>query len=270
MVGAGHHDLAARGLVEREPDPNDRRGVLVALTPRGRQAVDGALTDLLERERGLLDPDTKPGESIFDHHVYVLASDGDLQEGINHEAAALAGHLKLGKLIWLHDDNQIQLDTPTDKAESEDTAARFRAYGWNVLKVEDGTDLDAIRAAIREAQGSDRPTLIQVRTVIGFGSPRAGTSKAHGEPLGAEGVAATKQALGWTYPPFTVPDEVKAHMDATERGAALEADRTLGGLCDWAEPEAPASVDLPVEGAAALKAAVITVVLHYTTTGPLA
>ena len=166
----------------------------------------------------------RPGHAIFDNHTYAVLGDGDLQEGVNHEAAALAGHLKLNKLIWLHDDNQVQLDTATDKAESEDTAARFRAYGWNVLKVEDGTDLDASRAAIREAQGSDRPTLIQVRTVIGFGSPRAGTSKAHGEPLGAEGVAATKQALGWTSPPFTVPDEVKAHMDATERGAALEAE----------------------------------------------
>lgn len=166
----------------------------------------------------------RDGFPIFNNHTYAILGDGDLQEGINHESAALAGHLRLNKLIWLHDDNQIQLDTPTEKAESEDTAQRFRAYGWNVLKVQDGNNLDEIRAAIRDAQGSDRPTLIQVRTVIGFGSPRAGTSKAHGEPLGDEGVAETKRALGWDLPPFTVPDEVKAHMDATERGAKLEAD----------------------------------------------
>lgn len=167
----------------------------------------------------------RPQFAIFDNHTYCILGDGDLQEGINHEAAALAGHLKLGKLIWLHDDNQIQLDTPTDKAESEDTAARFRSYGWNVLKVADGNNLDEIAQAIEQARAqSERPTLIQVRTVIGFGSPRAGTSKAHGEPLGAEGVAETKKALGWEFPPFTVPDEVAAHMNARARGAQLEAD----------------------------------------------
>lgn len=128
--------------------------------------------------------------------------DGDLQEGVNHESAALAGHLKLGKLIWFHDDNRIQLDTETEKAESEDTAQRYRAYGWEVLKVEDGTNLEELRAAIINARNNtSQPTLIQVRTIIGFGSPRAGTSKAHGEPLGKEGVEATKAALGWDYPP---------------------------------------------------------------------
>ncbi|ACO44857.1 transketolase [Deinococcus deserti] len=167
----------------------------------------------------------RPEFPIFDNHVYSILGDGDLQEGINHEAAALAGHLRLGKLIWLHDDNQIQLDTPTEKAESEDTAARFRSYGWEVLRVEDGNDLDQIRQAITAAKANTaQPSLIQVRTVIGFGSPRAGTSKAHGEPLGEEGVAQTKQALGWDYPAFTVPDEVRAHMDATERGAKYEAE----------------------------------------------
>ncbi|WP_309571452.1 transketolase [Deinococcus sp.] len=162
---------------------------------------------------------------IFDNHVYSIIGDGDLQEGINHESASLAGFLKLGKLIWLHDDNHIQLDTATDKAESEDTAERYRAYGWEVLKVEDGNNLDEIRQAITIAKNNtSQPTLIQVRTIIGYASPRAGTSKAHGEALGAEGVAETKKGLGWEYPPFTVPEEVAAHMDATERGAKLEAD----------------------------------------------
>lgn len=167
----------------------------------------------------------RPGFKVFDNYTYAILGDGDLQEGINHEAAALAGHLKLGKLIWLHDDNQVQLDTATFKAASEDTAERYRAYGWEVLRVQDGNNLTEIENAIRQAQlNTEQPTLIQVRTVIGFGSPRAGTSKAHGEPLGEAGVQETKAALGWDYPPFTVPDEVKAHMDATERGAGWEAD----------------------------------------------
>jgi transketolase len=165
----------------------------------------------------------RDGFPVFDNYIYSILGDGDLQEGINHESAAFAGHLKLGKLIWLHDDNQVQLDTATYKAESEDTSERYRAYGWEVLRVQDGNNLDEIRAAIEQAKtNKDQPTLIHVRTVIGFGSPRAGTSKAHGEPLGAEGVASTKAALGWDYPPFTVPDEVKAHMDATARGAEQE------------------------------------------------
>ena len=166
----------------------------------------------------------RPEFPIFDNYTYAMLGDGDLQEGINHEAAALAGHLKLGKLIWLHDDNSVQLDTATSKAESEDTAARFRAYGWEVLRVQDGNDVSEIENAIRQAQGNtEQPTLIQVKTVIGFGSPRAGTSKAHGEPLGEEGVKETKAALGWAYPdPFTVPAEVRAHMDASERGKAHE------------------------------------------------
>ncbi|WP_155298691.1 transketolase [Deinococcus kurensis] len=186
----------------------------------------------------------RPEFPIFDNHTYAILGDGDLQEGVNHEAAALAGHLRLNKLIWLHDDNQVQLDTPTSKAESDDIAARYVAYGWNVQKVTDGNDLDEIRAAVKAAQTSDRPTLIQVRTVIGFASPRAGTSKAHGEPLGAEGVAETKAALGWDYPPFTVPEEVKAHMDARERGAKFEAD--WNALMDGyraAYPELAAEVD---------------------------
>ncbi|OLV17598.1 Transketolase [Deinococcus marmoris] len=174
-------------------------------------------------ERHLAAQYNRDGFEIFDNYTYSVMGDGDLQEGVNHESAALAGHLKLGKLIWFHDDNHVQLDTITDKAESEDTAERYRAYGWEVLKVEDGNNLEEIRAAIINARNNtSQPTLIQVRTIIGFGSPRAGTSKAHGEPLGADGVAATKAALGWDYPAFTVPDGVAEHMDAKERGAKQE------------------------------------------------
>lgn len=162
--------------------------------------------------------------AIFDNYTYAICGDGDLQEGVSHEAAALAGHLRLGKLIWLHDDNAVQLDTPVSKAESDNVRLRFEAYGWQVLQVEDGNDLEAIASAIEAARAEqDKPTLIQVRTVIGYGSPRAGTSKAHGEPLGEEGVAETKKALGWAYPPFTVPEEVRQHMDAHARGAEQQA-----------------------------------------------
>lgn len=168
----------------------------------------------------------REGFPIFDNHTYAVVGDGDLQEGISHEAAALAGHLKLGKLIWLHDDNAVQLDTAVNKVESDDMKLRFESYGWQVLKVADGNNVQEIRAAIEQAKAhTEQPTLIQVRTTIGFGSPRAGSSKAHGEPLGAEGVAETKKALGWAYTePFTVPQEVRDHMDATERGAQLEAE----------------------------------------------
>lgn len=165
----------------------------------------------------------RPKFDIFDNYTYAILGDGDLQEGINHEAASLAGHLKLHKLIWLHDDNQIQLDTPTDQADSEDTKARFESYGWRVIQVAQGHDPQAIIEAITQAQKSSQPTLIQLRTVIGFASPRAGTSKAHGEPLGTEGVAATKKALNWEHPPFTVPEEVRVHMNACQKGAELEA-----------------------------------------------
>ncbi|WP_188964298.1 transketolase [Deinococcus aquiradiocola] len=168
----------------------------------------------------------REGFKVFDNFTYSIMGDGDMQEGISHEAASLAGHLQLGKLIWLYDDNDVQLDAATSKAFSDQTAQRFESYGWQVLAVHDGNDRGAIHEAILDAQReTSKPTLIRVKTVIGYGSPRAGSSKAHGEPLGAEGVAETKKQLGWAYPePFTVPEEVAAHMDARERGAAQEAE----------------------------------------------
>ena len=167
----------------------------------------------------------KPELKIFDNYAYGIVSDGDMQEGINHEIASLAGHLQLGRLIWLYDDNDVQLDTMTSKTFTDQTALRYESYGWQVLEVHDGNDLTAIRSALDAARNDkQRPSLIKVKTVIGYGSPKAGSSKAHGEPLGEEGVAATKEALHWDYPPFTVPDEVAKHMDATERGKAQEAE----------------------------------------------
>jgi transketolase len=140
----------------------------------------------------------RDGHDIVDHWTYTLCSDGDLQEGIASEAASLAGHLALRKLIALYDDNHIQLDGPTSMAWSEDVVARFEAYGWHAVRVEDGNDVEAIAAAIEEARADDRPSLIAVRTHIGFGSPnRQDTQKAHGAPLGPEEVRLVKEAYGW-------------------------------------------------------------------------
>ncbi|MCP9629108.1 transketolase [Rhodopseudomonas palustris] len=174
---------------------------------------------------------------IVDHYTYVLCSDGDLMEGVSHEAIALAGHLKLNKLIFLYDDNGISIDGPLTLTDNVDQVARFQAHGWNSFRI-DGHDHKAIADAIKKAQASDRPTMIACKTTIGFGAPtRAGTSKAHGEPLGAEELAGAKKALGWDYGPFEIPDDVlnawrevgskgaKAHTDWQTRFAALPAEQ---------------------------------------------
>ncbi len=169
----------------------------------------------------------REGHELFDYHIYAIVSDGDLMEGVASEAASLAGHLKLGRLIYLYDDNEISIDGSTNLAFTEDRMKRFEAYGWHVQSVADGNDLAAIEAAIRAAQADPRPSIIAVKSIIGFGSPnRQGTAKAHGEPLGAEELALAKKNLGWPYEePFTVPEESLAHFrEAVGRGAKLEAD----------------------------------------------
>jgi transketolase len=173
------------------------------------------------------------GDGVVPQRVYGIVSDGDLMEGVSAEAASLAGHLQLGRLTYLYDDNAITIDGGTDKAFSEDVLARFDAYGWHTARVADGNDLDAIRAAIAAADADPRPSLIAVKTVIGFGSPaKAGTSGVHGSPLGDDEVAATKAAYGWEHPPFHVPDEVRVHLDARARGAELREawEAALDGL----------------------------------------
>jgi transketolase len=153
------------------------------------------------------------GDEIVGHYTYVLASDGDLMEGISHEAAAFAGHLKLSRLIVLWDDNGISIDGPLSLSDTVDQVKRFEAYGWNAVRV-DGHDPEALSAAIAEAQSSDRPTLIACKTTIGYGAPKkAGTSKAHGEPLGAEELAGAKAALGWTHAPFVIPDAIRRGLE---------------------------------------------------------
>ena len=168
----------------------------------------------------------RPGHEIVDHTTYVLASDGDLMEGVASEAASLAGHLKLGKLICLYDDNHVTLAAGTDMTFTEDRARRFEAYGWHTVSVTNGNDLGAIEAALRAAQAETlRPSLILVRTHIGYGSPHKHDSfKAHGSPLGIDEVRLTKQALDWpTEPTFLVPETALAHFRAAvERGSREE------------------------------------------------
>lgn len=168
----------------------------------------------------------RAGHAVIDHHTYFVASDGDLMEGISHEAAALAGHLRLGKLIGFYDDNRITIEGATSLATSTDAARRFEAYGWHVLHVDDGNDVDAIDDAITAAKGvSDRPSLIVMRTHIAYGSPnKQDTAEAHGAPLGADEVTLTKEHLDWpSLEPFHIPDEVLSEWRSYgDRGPALQ------------------------------------------------
>jgi len=160
------------------------------------------------------------GEAVVDHRTYVIASDGDLMEGISHEAASLAGHLRLSKLIVLYDDNAISIDGPTKLAFSDDPLSRFRGYGWAAEGI-DGHDHQAVADAIGRAQQSDRPSLIACRTTIAFGAPtKAGTAAAHGAPLGAAEIAGARERLGWNYPPFLIPEDVRAEWRAAGRRGA--------------------------------------------------
>ena len=167
----------------------------------------------------------QPEFPLIDHYIYSIVSDGDLMEGVASEAASLAGHLKLGNLIYLYDDNHVTIEGFTDLAFTENVPQRFAAYGWHTMTVEDGNDLEAIERAIREAQSvSDRPSLISIKTTIGYGMPTAGTRKAHSDAPGEEAVRETKRQLGWPEDKdFYVPDEALAHFrEAVERGARQE------------------------------------------------
>jgi len=167
----------------------------------------------------------RAGHDLFDYFIYAIVSDGDLMEGVASEAASMAGHLKLGRLIYLYDDNEISIDGNTKLAFTEDRAKRFEAYYWHVQTVNDANDMAAIENAIKAAQADPRPSIICVKSVIGYGSPnKAGTAKAHGEPLGVDEVKLAKQNLGWPYEePFTVPDEALANFrQAIDRGRKLE------------------------------------------------
>lgn len=172
----------------------------------------------------------KPGHEIMDSYIYAIVTDGDLMEGVAAEAASLAGHLSLGRLIYLYDDNRISIDGSTDLAFTEDRAKRFESYGWHVQHVADGNDVESVDQAIKAAKADPRPSIIICRTTIGFGAPnRQGTSKAHGEPLGDEELNAAKDNLGWPKEPrFYIPDDVlDLYRKAVDRGRELEADWKL-------------------------------------------
>ena len=165
--------------------------------------------------------------NVVDHYTYALCGDGDLMEGVSGEASSMAGHMKLGKLIVLYDSNDISLDGPTSKAFTENVGARYEAYGWQHILVKDGNDLEAISKAIDEAKAeTEKPTLIEIKTVIGFGSPKEGTSAVHGAPLGQEGIDVAKTVYGWEYPDFTVPEDVAKRFkeQINDKGAKSEAE----------------------------------------------
>ncbi len=207
-------------LTPGHPEYAPERGIEVTTGPLGQGFANGV--GMAIAERSLAQHYNRPGHRIIDHFTYSIVSDGDLEEGVSSEAASLAGTLKLGKLVYLYDDNGISIEGDTSVTFSEDVGSRFRAYGWHVIGPIDGMDTDKVDAAIRESRAeTERPSLIICRTVIGYGSPnKAGSGAAHGEPLGEEEVRLTREALGWTYAePFTIPAEAREHFrKALERG----------------------------------------------------
>ncbi len=232
------------------PERGDTDGVEVTTGPLGQGFGMGV--GLAMAEKHLAAVYNRPGYNIVDHYTYGIVSDGDLMEGISHETASLAGTLGLGKLIYLYDDNLISLDGPTELSFTEDALKRFEAYHWHVQLVDDGNDLGKISAAIEAARAvTDKPSLIAVRTIIGYGSPKAGTSKAHGEPLGADAVQETKRNLHWPEDKtFYVPEEAaKNWATILDRGQKSEqAWNELFGRYKQEHPEAAAEFERVMAG----------------------
>jgi transketolase len=201
------------------PEYGHAAGIETTTGPLGQGLANAVGMALAERQLR-----ARFGEGLVDHRTYVIASDGDMMEGISHEACSLAGHQRLDRLIVLYDDNQISIDGSTSLAFSDDTAKRFAAYGWHSTAI-DGHDPAQVEQALRAAQNSDRPTLIACRTVIAYGAPtKAGTASAHGSPLGADEIAAARERLGWPYPAFEVPAAIlEAWRAIGRRGAGQRA-----------------------------------------------
>ena len=197
------------------PEYGHARGIETTTGPLGQGLANAVGMAIAERHLA-----ARFGDDIVNHRTFVIASDGDLMEGISHEAASLAGHLRLGKLTVLFDDNGISIDGSTSLSVSDDQIARFRAYDWDAEAI-DGHDLDAISAAIQHAEESERPSLIACRTTIGYGAPnKQGTAATHGAALGAEEVAAARETLGWASPAFDIPDAIlTAWRDVGRRGS---------------------------------------------------
>ena len=219
-------------LTAGHPEVDFEAGIETTTGPLGQGIANAVGMALAERMLN-----ARFGDDLVDHHTYVIAGDGCMMEGISHEACSLAGHLKLGRLIVLYDDNGISIDGPTDLAFSDDTAKRFESYGWDVRKA-DGHDPAAVEQALAEARATDTPSLICCRTTIGYGAPtKAGTAGAHGSPLGDEEIAGTREALGWPHAPFEIPDDLLQAWRAV--GAQGAASRSA-----WEERLAAAGDDL--------------------------
>ena len=212
-------------LTPGHPEYGLTPGVEVTTGPLGQGFVNGVGMAIAASHLAAIF--NQQGQNIIDPFIYAIVTDGDLMEGVTSEAASLAGHLSLGRLIYLYDDNHISIDGSTDLSFTEDRAVRFRSYGWQVLRVDDGNDVEAIDKMIQEAKLDPRPSIIMCRTTIGFGAPnRQGTSKAHGEPLGDEELNAAKDNLGWPKEPrFFIPDDVlEFYRKAVDRGREIEYD----------------------------------------------
>jgi transketolase len=201
------------------PEYGHGAGIETTTGPLGQGLANAVGMALAERHLA-----ARFGDDLVDHHTYVIAGDGDLMEGISHEAASIAGHLRLGRLVVLWDDNRISIDGPTDLTVSDDQIARFAAHGWRTDAV-DGHDPEAVARAIEAARNADRPSLIACRTTIGYGAPnKAGTAATHGSPLGDKEIAGAREKLGWPHAPFVVPEEIRAAwLEAGSRGASLRA-----------------------------------------------
>ncbi|CCP36174.1 transketolase family protein [Streptococcus pneumoniae] len=232
------------------PEVTHTSGVDATSGPLG-QGISTAV-GFAQAERFLAAKYNKDGFPIFDHYTYVIAGDGDFMEGVSAEAASYAGHQALDKLIVLYDSNDICLDGETKDTFSENVRARYDAYGWHTVLVEDGTDLAAISTAIETAKFSGKPSLIEVKTVIGYGSPnKSGTNAVHGAPLGAEETGATRKFLGWDYDPFEVPEEVYSDFktNVADRGQeAYDAWASLVSDYKVAYPEVASEIDAIVAG----------------------
>jgi transketolase len=213
--------LGARTAGHPEHDP--QLGIETTTGPLGQGLANAVGMALAEKQ--LAAQFNRPGFNVIDHHTYVFAGDGCLMEGLSHEACSLAGTLHLGKLIVCYDHNGISIDGQVEGWFRDDTPKRFEAYGWHVIADVDGHDAEAVAAALRAARAeTQRPSLLCCRTIIGWGAPhKQGTPATHGEALGADEVAATREAIGWPYEPFVVPEEIRAQWDHRRRGAATEA-----------------------------------------------
>ncbi|PKN93052.1 MAG: transketolase [Chloroflexi bacterium HGW-Chloroflexi-6] len=237
-------------LTPGHPEFGVTPGVETTTGPLGQGFANGV--GMAMAEAHLARVFNRPGYELIDHFVYAIVTDGDLMEGVASEAASLAGTLKLGKLVYLYDDNQISIEGSTDLAFTEDRGARFEAYGWQVQRVADGLDVEAIDRAIQAAKLDPRPSLIMVRNIIGFGLPtRAGTAKAHGEPPGDAELNGAKQQLDWPIEPrFFIPDEALAHFrQALGQGAQAEAEWQSKLDCYRAEyPELAAELQRRLNG----------------------